>query len=69
MSENNPATVGTFACPICGKDTPHYHSPEEVSEHRENEAWVEASWQQIRPILFPEPTPTSETDQLGGVAV
>lgn len=25
---------GTFACPICGKDTPHYHSAAEVAEHR-----------------------------------
>lgn len=34
---------GTFACPICGKDTPHYHSPVEVAEHRDTEAWVEES--------------------------
>jgi len=56
---------GTFACPICGKDTPHYHSPEEVKEHRETEAWVEESWQQIRPLIFPEPVPA--TNQAGEV--
>lgn len=25
---------GTFACPICGKDTPHEHSSAEVAQHR-----------------------------------
>ncbi|MET0375981.1 MAG: hypothetical protein ABW128_17205 [Rhizorhabdus sp.] len=45
---------GTFTCPICGKDTPHYHSPEEVERHRETEAWVEESWQQARPKFFPD---------------
>jgi len=56
---------GTFACPICGKDTPHYHSPEEVAQHRETEAWVEESWQQARPLFFPEPVPA--TNQAGEV--
>jgi hypothetical protein len=58
---------GTFACPICGTDTPHYHSPEEVKEHRETEAWVEESWQQARPLFFPEPVPA--TNQAGEVDV
>ena len=28
--------TGTFSCPICGKDTPHYHLREET----EPQAWV-----------------------------
>lgn len=42
---------GTFACPICGKDTPHQHSGEVIAFHRDNEAYyrqqMEASWQAI----------------------
>lgn len=45
---------GTFTCPVCGKDTPHYHSPQEVERHREDEAWVEKSWQEFRPTVFPD---------------
>jgi hypothetical protein len=30
---------GTFGCPICGKDSPHQHSGEEVARHR----WAMAS--------------------------
>ena len=41
---------GTFACRICGKETPHYHSPEEVAEHDETEAWVEDSLQRFRTL-------------------
>jgi hypothetical protein len=29
-----PVPDGTFACPICGKDTPHEHSSAEVAQHR-----------------------------------
>lgn len=25
---------GAFDCPICGRDTPHTHSPEEVIKYR-----------------------------------
>ncbi|MGS0980975.1 hypothetical protein [Burkholderia glumae] len=25
---------GTFACPICGKETPHEHTSQEIAEHR-----------------------------------
>lgn len=45
------APKGTFACPICGKDTPHQHTAEVVAFHRENEAYrhrsMEARWQEI----------------------
>ena len=33
---------GTFACPICGQDTPHQHSTEDVNFHHENQRrWQE----------------------------
>lgn len=41
---------GTFSCPICGKDTPHYHRHQEVDEHNETEAWVEESLQKFRAL-------------------
>ncbi|MGF7131972.1 hypothetical protein P3T40_003455 [Paraburkholderia sp. EB58] len=34
-----PKMEGTFGCPICGKDSPHQHSGEEVARHR----WAMAS--------------------------
>lgn len=27
-------TTGTFACPICGVDTPHGHTPEQIAAYR-----------------------------------
>jgi uncharacterized Zn finger protein (UPF0148 family) len=49
-------SLGTFACPICGKDSPHTHSAEEVERHREAEAWVEESLQKFKrdyPHIWP----------------
>lgn len=43
--------VGTFACPICGKDAPHTHSGAEVEQHRDLELWVERSWQDMRQMM------------------
>lgn len=42
---------GTSACPICGRDTPHYHSPEQVANHRDTEAWVEESLRQFKEAM------------------
>jgi hypothetical protein len=27
-------SYGTFRCPLCGKDTPHHHTPQEQEELR-----------------------------------
>ncbi|NYH21431.1 hypothetical protein [Paraburkholderia bryophila] len=32
--ELNYPVSGTFACPICGKDSPHEHRGEEIAKHR-----------------------------------
>lgn len=42
---------GTFACPICGKDSPHQHSNAEVQQWRDTELWVERSWQDFRAMM------------------
>lgn len=42
--------LGTFACPICGKDTPHHHSSQELADHAETEAWVEESLQRFKEL-------------------
>ena len=34
----------TAACPICGQDTPHQHSADEIASHRRHVAW----WQEQR---------------------
>lgn len=33
----NPSN-GTFCCPICGQDSPHWHSEQEIAAHRANQA-------------------------------
>lgn len=48
MSElEDEESRGTFACPICGLDTPHYHSEEQVAAYREDtirhDDWVSAA--------------------------
>lgn len=34
LAKNTPPTglppLGTMRCPICGRDTPHHHTPEEI---------------------------------------
>lgn len=41
----------SFACPICGQETPHEHSAEAISLHRHSEAVtqreMEKRWQEI----------------------
>jgi hypothetical protein len=32
--------TGTFTCPICGQDTPHHHTPEEVAARQPTVAGV-----------------------------
>lgn len=31
--EQVPENKGTYACPICGSGTVHYHSPEEIAQY------------------------------------
>lgn len=50
-----PEPTGTSACYICGKDTPHYHSPAEVEQHWETEAWVEESLRRFRELEAKRP--------------
>jgi len=42
---------GTFACPICGKETPHEHSGEMVALYRDNSRWeqdyMEKKWKAV----------------------
>ena len=42
--------VGTFACPICGRDTPHSHSEDAVQGYRSDsirdDGWVSAAYKQ-----------------------
>ena len=35
---------GTFACPICGIDTPHWHSDEQTSAYREDQIYRDDGW-------------------------
>jgi hypothetical protein len=35
---------GSFACPICGRDTPHHHSDEQVVAYQENELHRGDGW-------------------------
>jgi DNA repair exonuclease SbcCD ATPase subunit len=41
----------SFACPICGKETPHEHTGEAIAWHRDMEAWkqrdMEKRWERI----------------------
>lgn len=41
----------TFACPMCGQETPHQHSAESAAFYRENEAHMqrvmERRWEEI----------------------
>lgn len=41
----------SFACPICGKETPHEHTGEAIAWHRDLEAWkqrdMEKRWERI----------------------
>ena len=36
-ADNKHLTRGTFACPICGVDTPHGHPEEAIRRHRNGE--------------------------------
>jgi Lar family restriction alleviation protein len=56
-----PTDAGTFACPICGRDSPHYHSPDEVKAHRETEAFAEESLRKFYDAL-PDTDPLKATD-------
>lgn len=42
---------GTFACPVCGKETPHEHSAEAVSMYRDDLRWhqdyMEKQWKAV----------------------
>lgn len=53
--------LGSSKCPICGKDFPHYHSPEEQAQH--NEKVKSASLKQIEAaypdMMFVPRSPTS----------
>ena len=33
MSASQEESPGSSVCPICGKDTPHYHAPDAVEAH------------------------------------
>lgn len=43
---------GTFACPICGQDTPHQHTGEQIHRSRELDRWLNAQheeeWEEIK---------------------
>jgi hypothetical protein len=39
MQRQFAEATGTFACPICGQETPHQHSAEIVAFHRDDEQW------------------------------
>ena len=38
------SAIGTFACPICGQDTPHHHSARQAAAYRDdqirNDGWI-----------------------------
>lgn len=52
MEERLGEPKGTFACPICGQDTPHQHSAEAIARGRENDTWFaqerEKRWEAIK---------------------
>lgn len=43
---------GTFACPICGQDTPHQHTGEQIARSRDLDRWLneqrEKRWEAIK---------------------
>lgn len=43
--QDEHALEASSRCPMCGVDTPHKHSAQEVREYQEREASVEADWQ------------------------
>jgi hypothetical protein len=46
--------LGTFACPICGQETPHHHPPQQVAAYQDdlvrNDGWTSMAHKMPRPV-------------------
>ena len=79
MSRQLTEATGTFACPICEKDTPHQHSAEAVAFHRDNEKWLQENhakaWAEVERRVaalaerYPPRTPLYAIPPTSGVAL